>query len=596
MSIMLLRVAVIVIMILVVVWVCHGIYRVARPLFAGEEQSDATILVESFDLIQDGKVERGKGDVIAQLVATRIRQIEETLAKKPDLSRFQTDPHRPRLYLIEGSIGGDVGTIVIKSSPLSIPRDLELKVYGVDVGGILGFFQNKLHEGPRLKGLLKLGADKHEILMTLEGRGLLPEAGVWMVSAGNIQDVVDTVSHKFVLDTRRRGNPQLGSLSDEQFVVFLEGVASYLEYFQKYNTAKLPDNGREHLLNARRILANLVDTRPVSPLPYMYLASVRTLLDEKDIAEPLKLLQAAITIAPDDLFIKEQIARLEAANATRPGKKQHAVTLLDIQNQPAFQFVNLPVALSSSVVRRTIKVAILATGIDATQQIFSDRIVAARSFVPEENDSNDLHGYGTHVAGLVLAAAPEARIVNVKVLSKEGTGSDSSILEGIEFAMEQKPDIMLLSFGSPAHSKVYETVIHQLVAKGILVIAPAGNDSADAVNYPAGYEGVLSVGATDLKGSPTQFSNFGSRVKIFAPGVEILSLLPGHQSSRWNGTSMSSAITAGVAALILAANKGLVPIDASRVLMESSQNLSGVNIIDAAAALQAASKEFHRER
>jgi hypothetical protein len=576
-------------MALVVVWVCYGIYWVARPLWPKKLRVDTTILVQPFDFIQEGKVEKSKGDVVAQLVATRIRQIEGVLTKKPDLSRFPNNPQGRRVYLIEGSVGGEVEANVIKSAPLS--SDLELKVYGVEVGGILGFFWNQLHEGPKLKGLLKVGADKHEILLTLEGAEAGPEAGGWMLSDGSLQGAIDTISHQFVLDTRRRGNPQLASLSHDQFVAFVEGIASYHKYLQKYNPGDLASEGRDQLLQAKRVLGNLVDKKPVSSLPYMYLASVSTLLDEKDIAEPLRLLRIPVTMAPDNLFVKEQIGRLEAAEATRPGKQEQAVTLTDIRQQPAFQFVNLPAALASLKPQRTIRVAILATGIDSTHKVISNRIVAAKSFVPGETDANDLHGYGTHVAGLVVAAAPQAEIVNVKVLSKNGSGSDTHILAGMEFAAQQKSHIILLSFGSQGGGeKVYETVIRRLTTLGILAIAPAGNDGTESVSYPAGYEGVLSVGATDLKGTRAGFSNFGDKVTIFAPGVDVLSLLPGNQSSRSSGTSNSSAIATGVAALILAGNRDLPATDVSRLLSETAKTTPSVKIIDAAAALEEANR------
>jgi hypothetical protein len=116
-SVILLRIAIIIIMALVVVWVCHGIYWVARPLWPKRLRADTTILVRPLDFIQDGKAEKSKGDVVAQLVVTRIRQIEGVLTKKPDLSRFPSNPQGRRVYLIEGSVGGEVEANVIKSAP-----------------------------------------------------------------------------------------------------------------------------------------------------------------------------------------------------------------------------------------------------------------------------------------------------------------------------------------------------------------------------------------------------------------------------------------------------------------------------------------------
>jgi subtilisin family serine protease len=174
-------------------------------------------------------------------------------------------------------------------------------------------------------------------------------------------------------------------------------------------------------------------------------------------------------------------------------------------------------------------------------------------------DGSDCYGHGTHVAGTIGGAnygvAPGVTLVAIKVMDCTGNGTTSSVIAGIDWIISNKrlPAVANLSLGGPTSSSLNQAVTN-LVNAGVVVCVAAGNSTVDAcTTSPADDPDVITVGATDQNDAKASFSNYGSCVDIFAPGVSIISSYYTSTSAYvyMSGTSMASPHVAGVAALEL---------------------------------------------
>ncbi len=215
-----------------------------------------------------------------------------------------------------------------------------------------------------------------------------------------------------------------------------------------------------------------------------------------------------------------------------------------------------------------ITVAILDTGCDITHPDLSERIIGGRNFTDDDNGNPDLYtdynGHGTHVAGTIAAVqnhngvigvAPEAGLLILKVLDKNGSGQYDWIINGINYAVEQKVAIISMSLGGPEDVPELHQAIQNAIANQILVVCAAGNEgdgqeSSDEFSYPGSYNEVISVGAINLQRRSSEFSNSNNEVDLVAPGEEILSTYINGKYARLSGTSMATPHISGALALI----------------------------------------------
>ncbi|GEL78204.1 S8 family peptidase [Tenuibacillus multivorans] len=235
-----------------------------------------------------------------------------------------------------------------------------------------------------------------------------------------------------------------------------------------------------------------------------------------------------------------------------------------------------------------VKVAILDTGIDRTHD---DLDVDGGYSVFGDSPYNDGNGHGTHVAGTVaaldnntgvLGVAPDASLYAVKVLDANGSGSYAGIAEGIEWAIQNDMDIINMSLGGSQSSSILKQFSDLAYDSGILVVAAAGNSGnywgwGDTVGYPAKYDSVIAVAAVDQNNNRASFSSHGPAVEIAAPGVSVLSTVPGNGYDSFNGTSMASPHVAGVAAQVWEAKPRLSNAQLRSLLNQSAQYLGNSN-------------------
>lgn len=270
-------------------------------------------------------------------------------------------------------------------------------------------------------------------------------------------------------------------------------------------------------------------------------------------------------------------------------------------------------------------IAVIDTGVYPHQD-FGTRLVAFQDFVNQRPEAYDDQGHGTHVAGDAAGdgtasegrfkgSAPAANIIGLKVLDENGSGYDSTIIEAVQWAIENREQhnirVMNLSLGGPIGGSYKEDplamALEAAVENGIVACVAAGNEGPgkETVGTPANAPHVVSVGAMNDNGTltladdaPASFSSRGPssfdglrKPEIMSPGVRITAAnAPGSQLDRWpgiphvgthyitiSGTSMATPILAGVVADLIQANPTMTPAQVKRILLTTADKLANVD-------------------
>lgn len=211
-------------------------------------------------------------------------------------------------------------------------------------------------------------------------------------------------------------------------------------------------------------------------------------------------------------------------------------------------------------------IAVIDTGIDLGHPDFAGRLVPGFDFINNDAEPSDDNGHGTHVAGVIGAQtgnglgvagiARQVQIMPVKALDHMGIGNDATVASAIYWAADHGAKIINLSVGGTIFSPVFQEAVNNAHARGILVVSAAGNEGSrgNPRMYPAAYDNVLAVGATDEHDGHAYFSSFGDFVDVSAPGVAIVSTAPGGGYAWRSGTSMAAPHVSGLAALLWSRN------------------------------------------
>jgi subtilisin family serine protease len=210
---------------------------------------------------------------------------------------------------------------------------------------------------------------------------------------------------------------------------------------------------------------------------------------------------------------------------------------------------------------------VIDTGIRITHQEFGGRASYGYDFAGDDRSAGDCNGHGTHVAGTIGGAhygvAKKVQLVAVRVLDCEGGGYLSDVIDGVDWVTQNavKPAVANMSMGGEP-SPALDYAVEESIASGVTYVVAAGNENGNAVwSSPADVSAAITVAATDSKDRRAPFSNYGSVVDIFAPGVDIKSSVQNSDTATavYSGTSMASPHVAGAAALLLDANPVLTP-------------------------------------
>ncbi len=317
-------------------------------------------------------------------------------------------------------------------------------------------------------------------------------------------------------------------------------------------------------------------------------------------------------------MVASLVARLSADPRVEAAEPMHIVRASFMPNDPKFKEqwhmsrVNATRAWDYAC-GKGVTVAVIDTGVACYDgngfmkgsDLRGTSCVPGYNFVGKNAFAADDQGHGTHVAGTiaqttnngvgVAGLAHCANLMPVKVLSARGWGTSADVAEGIRWAADHGAHVINMSLGSPQRSGVIENAVKHAVKKGVIIVAAAGNNGR-AVGFPAAYDGVIAVSATDRNDAIAWFSSRGPQIAIGAPGVAVTQQTicesGKNKCEQWgvfNGTSMASPHVAGAAALLV--GQGITDADAVKSVLQATakpkteKNLFGAGILDAGNAV-----------
>jgi subtilisin family serine protease len=245
--------------------------------------------------------------------------------------------------------------------------------------------------------------------------------------------------------------------------------------------------------------------------------------------------------------------------------------------QPFVETLQVPQAVAMAGGDGTV-VAVIDTGVDVMHPALKDHIlrdgdsVVGYDFLdndsdPSEggtepdpaskdpNDPNAAFGHGTFIAGLVARVAPRARIMPIRAFGPDGVGTLFGVIKAVAFARAHKANVVNMSFGAPERLYGLEELVSEM-NRSVVFVAAMGNEGRDERMYPAAQPSVVAVAAVDVKDVRADFSNYGKRVDLAAPGVTLVSAYPGRRYATWSGTSFAAPIVSATAALVLSHGDG----------------------------------------
>jgi len=263
----------------------------------------------------------------------------------------------------------------------------------------------------------------------------------------------------------------------------------------------------------------------------------------------------------------------------------------DVADQGALARIGAPLAHLTSTGNGVV-VAIVDTGIDSTHPDLAASVspigwdfvdgdavaLDERNGLDDDGDGDvdEGAGHGTHVAGLVLAAAPDATLMPVRVLDSEGVGTSVGVARGIRWAADNGADVINLSLGMYVDARVIRDAIEDAVAHGVIVVNSTGNRGVQAQeHFPARLSRVLSVAATDSVDARAPFSNYASHVDVSAPGVALLSTYLDHGYAIWSGTSMAAPLVSGSIALRLQTHPATTQDEVENIFKDTCDPIAG---------------------
>ena len=251
---------------------------------------------------------------------------------------------------------------------------------------------------------------------------------------------------------------------------------------------------------------------------------------------------------------------------------------------------------------RKARVAILDTGVESKHEDINSVFVSTPG-------NTDKHGHGTHCAGIAGAATNNELgmaslnwngdyidILSYRALGSDGMGSLETIAQAIIDAARNDADVISMSLGgfSLAPPKVIKDAVEFALDRGAIVVAASGNSNQDAKNHmPSNVEGVISVSAVDQNGNKAKFSNTNTSLTrpIAAPGVDVVSLIPGDDYGPKSGTSMATPVVSGLLGIMRSLNPELSASQAYTILKETGVSLKDSDkvgrMINADAAINA---------
>lgn len=375
---------------------------------------------------------------------------------------------------------------------------------------------------------------------------LLASMAIPSVSLAKTKTALESAKSSSVKKSLKGKQEKKAPMSEDSFII-------------KYNKALTPT---EHKLAGGTLV------RQISKLNYAEV-KVKNKQNLAKVMKAYKKLGKVESVRPSFLYKTSSLGDPKASE-----QYQHAM----LRTEQALQLAG----------KNKVTVAVIDTGTDSKHPDLKNVVLPGYNAAnPANQNVVGDWDHGTHVSGIIGAEKgngvggygmnPAAKILPIDVFDGGMGASDVSIAEGILYAVEKGAKVINMSLGGPGTSPVLEDAIATAIKKGVVVVAAAGNESSDAVSYPAGYEGVISVGSINNKKQLSYYSNYGPSVDIVAPGEGVYSTLYDFEKKSTfmaaSGTSMSSPVVAGVASLLLTKYPNLTPAQVEYILEKTADDL-----------------------
>lgn len=232
---------------------------------------------------------------------------------------------------------------------------------------------------------------------------------------------------------------------------------------------------------------------------------------------------------------------------------------------------------------QNITIAVIDSGVNSTHPDLTGKVVPGYNFLYESVNTMDVNGHGTAVAGSaaaisnnftgVVGVAWQNPIMPLVVVNTDGWATYYDIARAMTFAADKGAKVMNISIAGSSSSSTLQNAVNYAWNKGAVFFASAGNYSTSTPYYPAACSNVVAVSASNSSNSRASFSNYGSWVDITAPGVSILTTNNSGGYSSLSGTSFSSPIAAGLAALIMSANPFLTNSQVVNIILQNADDI-----------------------
>ncbi|MFI8575778.1 S8 family peptidase [Rossellomorea aquimaris] len=296
-----------------------------------------------------------------------------------------------------------------------------------------------------------------------------------------------------------------------------------------------------------------------------------------------------ITVTNRDNLMKvaEKYAKLPGVQSVTRSALVQKMDTKDFKASSMYHLDALSIEKAQSLSgKHKVRVGVIDTGVEVNHPELKSKVIVNKNGMnPLKKGQPDVHG--THVSGIIAAekgngiggygVAPNSDIVSIDVFNRSMFVTDYTIAEGVLEAIRQKVKVINMSLGTYYPSPILKDAIKQATDAGIVVVASAGNDGADMVNYPASFENVISVGATNDKNELAEFSTYGKSVDVVAPGEQIYSSVFDYDKDssfgKLSGTSMSAPMVTGLVSLILSKYPTLTPYQVNYILTQTAKDL-----------------------
>jgi Subtilase family len=249
-----------------------------------------------------------------------------------------------------------------------------------------------------------------------------------------------------------------------------------------------------------------------------------------------------------------------------------------------------------------VKIAVLDSGIDLTHVAFAGRLAPSAEwmdfvdfdFNPQEVSGGNGYGHGTFVSSLILQVAPKATILPIRVLKPDGSGSETDVVSGIDWAIQKGAQIINLSLGATTDNAALEAEIDYATSLGIYVVVSAGNNGSNTLTYPAqrattapNEKYLISVGSTAASSLLSIFCNINPALEITAPGELIYSALPGGTGGFGSGTSFAAPQVSGLLGLLMSDTATTNRSSLQKYLLDGAVGIvGGYKMVDMVSALR----------